>query len=139
MNLTIPCSVLTVDFSPFIYSGTDAERRQQTVRKLAECCYRNGCVGITGHRVSVELLERAFDMSKRLFDLSLKDKIKAPYPEGMTPYRGYSGLGREQGGAKGSLDIDEQGLKEEVLRSADYKVRLKNCIYITGLIDLYGY
>ena len=78
-------------------------------------------------------------MSKRLFDLSLEDKMKAPHPEGMTPHRGYSGLGREQGGAKGSLDTDEQGLKEEVLRSADYKVRLKNCICITGLVDLYGY
>ena len=115
-----------VDFSPFIHSGTDLERRQKTARELAECCHRKGCVGITGHGVSVELLERAFDMSKRLFDLSLEDKMKAPHPEGMTPHRGYSGLGREQGGAKGALDTDKRAFKEAVLGSADYKVRFKD-------------
>ena len=125
MNSKISSSVPTLDLSPFIHSGTDLEQRQKTARELAEYCHRNGCIGITGHGVSVELLERAFDMSKRLFDLSLEDKMKAPHPEGMTPHRGYSGFGREQGGAKGALDTNKRGLKEEVLRSADYKVRFK--------------
>lgn len=70
-------------------------------------------------------------MSKRLFDLSLEDKMKAPHPEGMTPHpegmtphRGYSGFGRERGGATGPLDTEERGIEEEEgLRSADYKVR----------------
>lgn len=124
MNSNISSSIPTVDFSPFMHSGTDPERRQQTARTLAECCHRNGWVGITGHGVSVELLERAFDMSKRLFDLSLEDKMKAPHPEGMTPHRGYSGFGRERGGATGPLDTEERGIEEEEgLRSADYKVR----------------
>lgn len=60
-------------------------------------------------------------MSKRLFDLSLEDKMKAPHPEGMTPHRGYSGFGRERGGATGPLDTEERG--KEGLRSADCKVR----------------
>ncbi|CAF9917161.1 hypothetical protein IMSHALPRED_003480 [Imshaugia aleurites] len=40
----------------------------------------------------MELLERAFDMSKKLFDLPLEDKLKAPHPKIMTPHRGYSGV-----------------------------------------------
>ena len=123
MNSKISSSVPTVDFSPFIHSGTDLERRQKTARELAECCRRNGWVGITGHGVSGDLVVRAFDMSRRLFDLSREDKMKAPHPEGMTPHRGYSGLGREQGGAKGALDTDRRVLKHEVPSSADYKVR----------------
>ena len=113
--------VQVVDLSAFIY-GEDLEQREKTARVLADCCRLNGCVGITGHGVPMELLERAFVMSKRLFDLPLEDKLKAPYPEGMTPHRGYSGVGREKGGAKGALDTDDQETKISLLRASDYKV-----------------
>ena len=118
-----PC-VPIVDFSAFIH-GVDTKQRQKTARVLAECCHLNGCVGITGHGVPMELLERAFKMSKRLFDLPLEDKLKAPHPEGVTPHRGYSGVGREQGGAKGALDTDDQEIKDSLLKTSDYKVRFK--------------
>ena len=106
-----------VDFSPFIH-GADPEM----ARVLAECCHLHGCVGITGHGVPGELLERAFDVSRRLFDLPLEDKLKAPHPEGMTPHRGYSGVGREQAGAKGAWDTDDREIKEALLKTSDYKV-----------------
>ena len=113
-------SVPVVDFSPFSY-GSDLEQRKETARALAECCHLSGFVGITGHGVPMELLERAFFTSKRLFDLPLEDKLKAPHPEGMTPHRGYSGVGREQGGAKGALDTDDKDMKDSLLKTSDYK------------------
>ena len=113
-------SVPVVDFSAFSY-GSDVERRERTARALAEYCHLNGFVGITGHGVPMELLERAFSMSKRLFDLPLEDKLKAPHPEGMTPHRGYSGVGREQAGAKGALDTDDKDKKDSLLKTSDYK------------------
>lgn len=116
--------VPVVDLSAFTY-GADLGQRKETARALAECCRLNGCVGITGHGVPTDLLERAFTMSNRLFDLPLEDKLKAPHPEGMTPHRGYSGIGREQGGAKGALDTDDQGTKDLLLKASDYKVCLK--------------
>ena len=115
-----PC-VPEVDLSAFI-SNTDIEQRKKTARLLAECCRLNGCVGIVGHGVPMELLGRAFTMSQRFFDLPLEDKLKAPHPEGMTPHRGYSGLGRERGGAKGALNTDDQGPKDSLLKTSDYKV-----------------
>ena len=116
--------VPVVDLSAFTYRA-DIEQRQKTARVLAEHCRLNGCVGITGHGVPNELVERAFTMSKKMFDLPLEDKMKAPHPEGMTPHRGYSGIGREQGGAKGALDTDDQATKDSLLKSSDYKVCLK--------------
>ena len=114
--------VPVVNLSAFTH-GADLEQREKTARELAECCRLNGCVGITGHGVPMELLERVFVMSKKLFDLPLEDKLKAPHPEGTTPHRGYSGVGREQGGAKGALDTDDQGAKASLLlQTSDYKV-----------------
>ena len=112
-----------VDFSAFIHGGADPARRRETARVLAECCHLHGCVGVTGHGVPGELLERAFDVSRRLFDLPLEDKLKAPHPEGMTPHRGYSEVGREQAGAKGAWDTDDREIKDKLLKTVDYKVR----------------
>ena len=83
--------VPVMDLSAFTH-GEDLGQREKTARVLAECCRLNGCVGLTGHGVPMELLERAFDMSKKLFDLPLEDKLKAPHPKIMTPHRGYSGV-----------------------------------------------
>ncbi len=118
-----PC-VPIVDLSAFTY-GANLAQREKTARALAECCSLNGCVGITGHGVPMELLERAFMMSERLFNLPLEDKLKAPHPEGMTPHRGYSRVGREQGGAKGASDTDDQGTKDSLLKTSDYKICFK--------------
>lgn len=116
--------VPVVDLSAF-RDGEDLEQREKTARLMAECCRLNGCVGITGHGVPMELLDRAFTMSKRLFDLPLEDKLKAPHPEGMTPHRGYSGVGREKGGAKGALDTDDKETKNSLFKASDYKVCFK--------------
>ncbi len=117
-------SVPIVDFSAFT-RGHDLAQQQITAKLLAEQCRRNGCVGIVGHGVPLELLARAFAVSKQLFDLPLEDKLKAPHPEGMTPHRGYSALGREKGGAKGALDAEDPGAKEALLKTSDYKVSVK--------------
>ena len=69
-----------------------------------------------------DLLDKIFAMSKRLFDLPLEEKLKAPHPEGWNPHRGYSGIGREKGGAKGALDAGDQAKMDVCLDTADYKV-----------------
>ena len=128
MGSTGASCVPVVDLSTFTY-GADVEQRERTARVLAECCRLNGCVGITGHGVPVELLERAFVMSRRLFDLPLEDKLKAPHPEGTTPHRGYAGVGKEQSGAKGTLDTDDPRVKASLLKTSDYKVCFQSKSY----------
>ena len=117
-------SIPTVDLSAFT-CGHDLAQRQSTAKELAEQCRLNGCVAIIGHGVPSDLLARAFAVSKQLFDLPLEDKLKAPHPEGVTPHRGYSALGREKGGAKGALDAEDQGTKESLMKTDDYKVGTK--------------
>ena len=133
-----PC-IPVVDLSAFS-SNTDIEERKKTAIVLAQCCRLNGCVGIIGHGVPMELLGRAFTMSQRFLDLPLEDKLKAPYPEGMTAHRGYSELGRERGGAKGALDTDDQGRKDSLLKSFDYNVgRFSRSVSTSNLCIWYNF
>lgn len=98
-NDTVPNAIPIVDIAPFT-SGGSVEAQQQAARELATKASVNGCVGISGHGVSPELLSEAFAMTKKLFDLPYNDKMKAPHPDGPVPHRGYSGTGRENAARK---------------------------------------
>lgn len=118
MGSTTSPHIPIVDFAPFLLPpsnhNSSPSLRQQTAKTLAESCHQHGCAAITGHGVSKELLERAFEVSKGLFDLSVEEKMLAPHPEGMVPHRGYSGFGRERAGGKGGVEVKGEG--------DDYKV-----------------
>ena len=111
----------TVDLSAFT-SGGDVQSREQAATELARCCRPHGCVAVTGHGVPSALLKEAFDMSKKLFDLPLEEKMKAPHPDAFRPHWGYSAIGRERGAAKGAMDTEDEKRKEELKRITDYKV-----------------
>ena len=85
----------TVDLSSFTGDSNSSARRA-AAKELARCCRPNGCVGIVGHGVPHELLVKAFEMSKKLFNLPMEDKMKAPHPKARVPHRGYSAPGREK-------------------------------------------
>ena len=127
MNHTSAQTIPTVDISAFT-SGGSLESRQEAAREFARCCQPHGCVGITGHSVPLELLEEAFQTSKRLFGLPLEEKMKAPHPDGTTPHRGYSATGREKAAGKAAADTDDNVLKEELMKISDYKV------YVSGRV-----
>ncbi|MCJ1385481.1 hypothetical protein MMC17_008604 [Xylographa soralifera] len=98
---TIP----VVDMSSFFTGG--AEHQQHAADQLAEACRDLGFVAITGHGVSSELLREAFDWSRKLFELSHEDKMKAPHPASSVPHRGYSPPGLEKVYAKKLCDGDD--------------------------------
>jgi len=110
-----------VDVSPFTYSGT-TESRKKVAQDLAAKAHINGCIGIIGHGVSPELLEEAFSVTKKLFNLPFEEKMKAPHPDGPTPHRGYSGTGRERAAAKTATEKWDGIEGEEKI--TDYKVQL---------------
>lgn len=118
---TTKYEVPIVDISPF-RSDRDSETRQRAAEDLAEKLRVNGCVGITGHGISAELLAEAFEVSRRLFDLPYEKKMLAPHPDGSVPHRGYSGTGCERGAAKTTLEEPDEGKKEEYSKMTDYKV-----------------
>lgn len=66
-------SIPIVDLSAFTLGG-DLESRKQAARELAEKSHQNGSVGICGHGVPADMLEKAFQIMQKLFGLSHEDK-----------------------------------------------------------------
>lgn len=129
-----------VDLSAFT-SGGDLESRKQAARDFAEKCHPTGCIGISGHGVPADMLEKAFQVSKKLFSLPYEekyvqwalrfhypvakpdsDRMKAPHPKAFVPHRGYSGIGTEKGGIKTAAETDDKDLQASILKASDYKV-----------------
>ena len=117
-------AVPIVDLSVFGPSG-DFEARRLAARELAKKCRPFGAVGITGHGVSSDLLQEAFDTAKRLFNLPYEEKMKAPHPNGPTPHRGYSGTGRERVAAKTQTETKDETQKGVYSKITDFKVQIR--------------
>ena len=96
----------TVDLACF-GDGTP-EARQEAARKLRDACTRLGCVNLTSIGMPEKRLQEAFGWSKKLFDLSMEDKMKAPHPPTPMPHRGYSDSRLEKLYSKAERDQDEQ-------------------------------
>ena len=111
----------TVDISPFATSSSLAAR-QVAAEQLAKACHSNGCVGIVGYGLSHELLQKGFETAKRLFDLPMDQKLKAPHPKGAVPHRGYSAPGMEKAYTKEDLEKDEDH-RDALRKIVDCKVR----------------
>ncbi|KUL90404.1 hypothetical protein ZTR_01981 [Talaromyces verruculosus] len=80
-------SIPIVDLSPFTSSDANSlESRKKAAQELADKLQGNGYVGIIGHGVPPELLQKAFQTSKTFFDLPYEDKMKAPHPDGTESY-----------------------------------------------------
>lgn len=81
MTIEVP----VVDLAPF-YDGGEAGR-QQVAEELDRACREIGFLGIVGHRVDAELIERARSSVRGFFGLALERKleVKAPTSNG----RGY--------------------------------------------------
>ncbi|KAK4542266.1 hypothetical protein LTR36_006919 [Oleoguttula mirabilis] len=90
-----PSTIPVIDFSRWNASTSKAERLA-VAKELTDACRRVGFVYIINHGLSQELLDEAFDTSKRLFDLSLEEKMQAPHPDGPEVHRGYSYPGLEK-------------------------------------------
>lgn len=106
-------SIPVVDFSAW-FSGS-LRQRQDIAQDLAGACKSLGFVYIVGHGVPSELVQQAFDWSKKLYDLSHEDKMKAPHPPGSSPHRGYSHPGLEKVYSK--QDAEDDAVEESQGRS----------------------
>ena len=102
-----------VDFANWKASCT-LEERFEIGKKLADACHNVGFVYIINHGVSPDLLQEAFDWSKRLFDLKLEEKMLAPHPDGPTVHRGYSYPGLEKVSQVISSDLEVGNKLREV-------------------------
>ena len=88
-------SLPVIDFAKW-NSSTSREEQLAVAKELTNACRRVGFVYIINHGLPQEMLDEAFDTAKRLFDLSHKQKMQAPHPDGPEVHRGYSYPGLEK-------------------------------------------
>ena len=71
-----------IDFALFLSTTSTETERLTTAKELVAACHDVGFVSIANHGVPSALLSEAFEWSKRLFDLEIEEKMKAPHPDG---------------------------------------------------------
>lgn len=111
-----------VDLSAFTTVGEDAVLSRQKVQEIREKCSRYGCLAIEGHGLSSDLLKEGLQLAKRLFDLPMADKLKAPHPDSIVPHRGYSAPGREKTYSKSDLEGSDPEHGEMLRKTQHLKV-----------------
>ena len=100
MNYSIP----VVDLNDYL-SG-EKECVERFVRGVGSALQEVGFFALTNHNVDAELIHESYVETKKLFELSIEDKLAHQVP-GLNGQRGYTSFGKEH--AKGS---DAPDLKE---------------------------
>ena len=79
--------VPTIDIAPFL----DGSARAAVAARVARACEEIGFLTVTGHGIAPEVVKRAFERSRALFDLpqARKDRF---HPTGPSRQRGYHGF-----------------------------------------------
>ncbi|EKG15388.1 Oxoglutarate/iron-dependent oxygenase [Macrophomina phaseolina MS6] len=83
----------SLDFLDFSTGNTD--KRDNFSQKLAQQLQTCGFAVVHNHGVDKELLDEAFQWSRRFFDLPMRVKLKSLHPAESNPNRGYSFIGQE--------------------------------------------
>src|SRR5260370_42326957 len=83
-------AVPIIDVAPFLAGAPDEKRR--VAAEVDRACEELGFLIVRGHGVPPDLVAAMYDVSKRFFDLTLAEKMKA---RGQDRSRGYGALGEE--------------------------------------------
>ncbi|KAF2753533.1 Clavaminate synthase-like protein [Pseudovirgaria hyperparasitica] len=113
-------SVPIADLHPFITSPDIASKRT-AAETIASHLRAHGYVGIKGHGIPQEILNNAFDVMHKFFDLPLADKMTAPHPDTPTPHRGYLAAGVEKSGNLGAVYASTEAEKAFLRSASDWK------------------
>lgn len=114
-------SIPTADISPFI-GRSDVEGRLAAAKALAASVRVHGCAAITGHGLREDVLQDAFATMRRLFDMPVSEKMKAPHPDSPTPHRGYLAKTVEKSGKLGAVHSKSESEKAFLEKALDWKV-----------------
>lgn len=114
-NNTFAVSIPVIDFTPWT-NDTSKDERNAASAELVKACKEVGFAYIINHGVPQAMVDDAFATSKRLYDLSLEQKMKAPHPPGWAHHRGYSWQGLEKVSAAHSKGDDHDQALADVLR-----------------------
>ncbi|KAF2159568.1 hypothetical protein M409DRAFT_70893 [Zasmidium cellare ATCC 36951] len=108
------------DISAFV-GGQDEQTKRKAAKQLAEAVKLHGCAGITGHGLPETDLHDAFSTMRKLFDLPLDEKMRAPHPDGPMPHRGYLATAKEKSGKLGAVYSTSESEKTFYSNAIDWK------------------
>lgn len=118
---TKPKAIPVIDFADFEPSSSPAQRLK-IAQELVAACRMVGFAYILNHGVPEDLVDEAFTLTKRLYDLPSEEKMKAPHPPGWAHHRGYSWPGLEK--VSGALsERDDKNAVDKLREIVDCKVR----------------
>lgn len=117
---TFLMSIPIIDFAPWTHDASE-EHRGAVSTELVKACREVGFAYIVNHGVPQDALDHAFAISKRFYDLSQEEKMKAPHPPGWAHHRGYSWAGLEKVSAVGAQK-DDRALVDQLRSITDCKV-----------------
>ncbi|KIW52346.1 hypothetical protein PV05_07988 [Exophiala xenobiotica] len=115
-----PANIPIVDLRSFSSPDSTTEDRRTAAEELVKACREVGFVYIQNHGVPQEELNRAFEVSKKFYDLPTEAKLKAPHPPGWAVHRGYSWPGLEKVSNVLSKTDDEESVKQ-LRETQDFK------------------
>lgn len=118
---SVKSAIPVVDFAR--WSSNSHKEQFSIAKELVSACHNVGFVYIVNHGVSDELLDEAFGMTKKLFDLSHEEKMLAPHPPGPAHHRGYSYPGLEKVSQVYGKNADAEGMGDSLRETTDSKVR----------------
>ncbi|KAK2731314.1 hypothetical protein FQN55_004773 [Onygenales sp. PD_40] len=108
-----------IDFSNWKPESTQ-EERMKVAQDIVSACKTVGFAYIINHAISPDRLAEAFAWSKKFFDLTPEQKLRAPHPEESSVYRGYSWPGLEKVSQVLS-EKDDPELAKKLREITDYK------------------
>src|ERR1700730_17679185 len=111
-----------VDFAQWT-PDSSPEERLKVAQELVSACRSVGFAYIINHGVPKETLDKAFEITKKLYNLPQEEKMKAPHTPGWAHHRGYSWPGLEKVSAALS-EKDDEKMVEQLREVTDCKVRL---------------
>lgn len=120
-------SIETVNLSPFRPNDghiLPKAERLKAGNALVEALHSFGFAKVIGHGLGKQEIDEALSWTKRLFDLPIEEKMKAPHPAGSMPHRGYSGVGKEKLYSHADVAAHGSGrdFGEELRKISDFKV-----------------
>ncbi|PSN18768.1 isopenicillin N synthase family oxygenase, partial [filamentous cyanobacterium CCP5] len=102
--MIVETSIPLIDFAPFL--SNDQASQQRLAAEIFRACHEVGFIYLTNHGIPQPSIERAFEQSRRFFNLPLAKKQEIAWSSEASN-RGYVGIERER------LDENQPGdLKE---------------------------
>ena len=88
--MTVKGAIPTIDIGPWLSADASQQAKDDVVKQVSLACSTYGFFNLVGHGIPVEAQKRAWEASKKFFDLPLDEKMEVSVDKSMgKAFRGY--------------------------------------------------